>query len=142
MADRADRDANQALRARFDDVFGQYQRLRSGLDDIQRRLAEMQVSAESPDGLVRATVGARGQLTDLRIDRRAYRDLDPDQLGRTVVATVQDASARTTEQVRELMSTYLPADSAALRFVDDQDFGSLLRRPDDIMRDAAGDRDE
>jgi DNA-binding protein YbaB len=142
VADRADRDANQALRARFDDVFGQYQRLRSGMDDIQRRLAEMQVSAESPDGLVRATVGARGQLVDLKLDRRAYRDLDPEQLGRVIVATVQQAGARTTEQVRDLMSAYLPPDSGAMRFVRDQDFGSLLRRPDEIMRDAAGERDE
>jgi DNA-binding protein YbaB len=142
VADRADRDANQALRARFDDVFGQYQRLRSGMDDIQQRLADLQVSAESPDGLVRATVGARGQLVDLKLDGRAYRDLDPEELGRTIVATVHTATARTTEQVQELMAAYLPPDSGAMRFVRDQDFGSLLRRQDDIMRSAARERDE
>lgn len=142
MADRADRDANRALRARFDDVFGQYQRLRSGMDDIQRTLADLRITAESPDGLVRATVGARGQLVDLTIDRRAYAEVDPDRLGRIVVATVQQAGERTTERVRELMSAYLPPDSGALEFVRDRDFGALLRRPDEIMRNAAGDRDE
>jgi DNA-binding protein YbaB len=140
VAETADRDANRALRARFDDVFGQYQRLRSGLDDVQRRLAEMQVSAESEGGLIKATVDARGQLTDLRLDRRVYREMDSDRLGREIVATVRKATARTTEEVRELMSAYLPPDSGTMRFLRDNDFGSLLRRQDDIMREA-GERD-
>jgi DNA-binding protein YbaB len=138
VADTADRDANHALRARFDEVYGQYQRLRSGLDDIQRRLADMRVSAESADGLVRATVGSRGQLTDLRLDRRAYR-LAPDDLSRTIVDTVQQAAVRTTREVETLMAAYLPADSGPMRFLRDNDFGSLLRRQDQIMREA---RDE
>lgn len=140
MADMADRDANHALRARFDDVFGQYQRLRSGMDDIQRRLAELRVSAESDDGLVRATVGPRGQLVDLRLDPRAYRELSPEELSRAVVATVTKAAARTAQQVEELMSAYLPADSGSLQFLRSNDFGALLRRPDAVMREAA-DRD-
>jgi DNA-binding protein YbaB len=139
VADAADRDANHALRARFDDVFGQYQRLRSGLDDIQARLAEMRVSARSSDGLVTATVDARGQLADLKLDRRIYRDDDPERLGRTVVATVREATARATEDVREMMAAYLPPDSGAMRFVRDNDFGSLLRRQDDIMRQGRAD---
>jgi DNA-binding protein YbaB len=139
VTDAADRDANQALRARFDDVFGQYQRLRSGLDDIQARLAEMRVSARSSDGLVTATVDARGQLADLKLDRRIYRDDDPERLGRTIVATVGEATARATEDVREMMAAYLPPDSGAMRFVRDNDFGSLLRRQDDIMRQGRAD---
>ena len=137
MAETADRDANHALRARFDDVFGQYQRLRSGLDDIQRRLKEMQVSAESEGGLIKATVDARGQLAELRLDRRVYREMDTDQLGREIVATVRKATARTAGEVHELMSAYLPADSGTMRFLRDNDFGSLLRRPDQIMRESA-----
>ncbi len=141
MADTADRDANHALRTRFDDVFGQYQRLRSGLDDLQEQLAEMRVSAESADGLIKATVDPRGQLVDLRLDRRAYRDMDPEQLGRAIVATAGKAVARTTEQVTELMAEYLPADSGAMRFVRDNNFSSLLRRQDRIMHPSSGYRD-
>jgi DNA-binding protein YbaB len=136
VADTADRHANRALRARFDDVFGQYQRLRSGLDDIQRRLAEMRVSAESADGLIRATVDSRGHLTELRLDPAVQREMDIDRLGREIVGTVRRATARTTDQVRELMSGYLANDSGAMRFLHDNDFGSLLRRSDEAMRDA------
>jgi DNA-binding protein YbaB len=136
VAETADRDANRALRARFDDVFGQYQRLRSGLDDVQRRLAEMRVSAESEGGLIKATVDARGQLAELKLDRRVYREMDNDRLGGEIVATVRKATARTTDEVRDLMSAYLPPDSGTMRFLRDNDFGSLLRRQDDIMREA------
>jgi DNA-binding protein YbaB len=136
VAETADRDANHALRARFDDVYGQYHRLRSGMDEIQRQLATMQVSAESADGLVRATVGARGQLIDLRLDRRIYRETDEVALARSIVATVQQAAAQTTRQVEELMAAYLPAESGPMRFLKDNDFGSLLSRSDAIM-DAA-----
>ena len=81
MAQTADRDANQALRARFDEVYGQYQRLRVGLDDLQRTARRVAGSRpSSDDGLVTATVGPRGQLVTLQLDRRAYRDHDPDQL--------------------------------------------------------------
>ncbi len=134
MTETADRDANHALRTRFDDVFGQYQRLRSGLDEIQQKLAEMRVSASSGDGLITATVDARGQLADLRLDRRVYREADPERLGRAILATVQEATGRATDGVREVMAAYLPAESGAMRFVRDNDFGSLLRRQDDIMR--------
>lgn len=139
MAETADREANHALRARFDDVFGQYQRLRSGLDEIQGKLAEMRVGAQSSDGLITATVDARGQLTDLRLDRRVYRETDPDRLSRAILATVHEATARAGDDVRELMTAYLPAESGAMRFVRDQDFGSLLRRQDDIMRQGRAD---
>jgi DNA-binding protein YbaB len=132
----ADRDANHALRARFDDVFGQYQRLRSGMDDLQQRLAALQVSAESDDGLIRATVGPRGQLIDLRLDRRIYRDMDAAELGRKIVATTEKAAAQVAEQVQQMMAGYLPADSGPMQFIKDNNFGSLLRRQDAIMREA------
>jgi DNA-binding protein YbaB len=135
VADTADRDPNRALRARFDDVFGHYQRLRSGLDDIQRRLAEMQVSAESADGLIRATVDSRGHLRELKLDPAVQREMDPDRLGREIVGAVREATARTTDQVREMMSGYLASDSGAMRFLHDNDFGSLLRRSDQAMHD-------
>lgn len=141
MSRQADRDANHALRARFDDVVSQYQRLRLGMDDIQERLSRMAVTAESPDGLVRATVGARGQLVDLRLDRDVYRRTDPDELSRLILSTVEQAVAKTTGQVREMVGEYLPADSAAAGFLRDGDFGNLLARQDRIMGEA-GDGDD
>ena len=109
MAETADRDANQGLRDRLAEVYGQYARLRSDLDDLQQRLAAVRVSCESDDGLVRATVGPRGQLVDLTLDQRIFRDADGDRLARTIVATVQEAAAQTAGRIEELMAGYLPA---------------------------------
>lgn len=134
VAESADRDANRALRDRLAQVHERYARLRSDMDEMQRRLAEMRVLAVSPDGLVRATVGPRGQLIDLWLDRRS-RALDPDQLARTIVATVADAAARTAGEVEAMMADYFPADSSALAFLRDNEFGTLMRRPDAMVRD-------
>lgn len=130
MAETADRDANQGLRDRLAEVHGRYVRLRSDLDDLQRRLASLRVSCVSDDGLVRATVGPRGQLVDLRLDRAIYREADSDRLARTIVATVREAAARTAGQVEEMMTGYLPADSGTLRFLRDNELGALMGRHD------------
>lgn len=139
MAQSADRDANRALRARFDEVFGQYQRLRSGMDEMQRKLAELRITAESDDGLVRATVGPRGQLIDLELDPRIYRRADADELARKITDTVRRATDQSVDQVQQVLSGYLPAGSGAVDFLKDNDFGTLLKRQDAMMREEAGD---
>ncbi|MGX6604700.1 YbaB/EbfC family nucleoid-associated protein [Micromonosporaceae bacterium Da 78-11] len=116
------------------DVYGRYEQLRSEMDDLQQRLASLQVSAVSADGVAQATVDARGHLIELRLDRSAYQAIDADQLAQTIVATVRSATDRTAGRVEELMSGYLPADSGTLQFLRDNDYGSLMRRPDSIVR--------
>lgn len=125
MAETADRDANSALRDRLAEVYGRYERLRSEMDDLQRRLAAMRVSAVSADGLVRATVDPRGQLIDLELDRRAGA-VDTEQLARVIVATTRDAAQRTAGQVEAMMAEYLPPESGTLRFLRENDFGAKL----------------
>src|SRR4051794_1268448 len=92
VSETADRDANRALRERLADVHGRYERLRSEVDDLRKRLTSMQVSAVSADGLVQVTVGPRGQLIDLRLRHLPQRLVDPDDLAQTIVATAQQAA--------------------------------------------------
>jgi len=134
---RADRDANRALRARFDEVYEQYQRLRSGMDELQQRLARTQISAESDDGLVRATVGPRGQLIELKLDPRIYRETNADALARKITRTVQQAAERSIDHVQRIVAEYLPPGSGAVDFLKDNNFGSLMRRHDAALREAA-----
>ncbi|SDY71705.1 Conserved DNA-binding protein YbaB [Micromonospora pattaloongensis] len=141
MAQTADRDANRALRARFDEVFGQYERLRSGLDDLQQRLARLRVTAESEDRHVKATVGPRGQLIKLELDPRIYRDHNVEALAAKITSTVQQATERATSDVQELVRGYLPPGSGAADYLRDGNFGSLLRRSDAALREEA-ERDE
>ena len=134
MSETADRDANRALREQLTDVYGQYEQLRAHLDELPKRLASMQVSAASANGLVQATVGARGQLIDLRIDHASFRTVDADDLAQTIVATVREAAERTAGEVEALLAGFLPPESGTMRFLRDNDFASLMVRADSIMR--------
>jgi DNA-binding protein YbaB len=134
LAESVDRDANRALRARFDEVHGQYQRLRSGLDELQARLAELRVTERSDDGHVTATVGARGELIAVELDPSVFRDRDAKALSRQITATVHRATAAAVSATRELVAGYLPADSGSAEFLRTGDFGALLGRADAVLQ--------
>ncbi|WP_307794526.1 YbaB/EbfC family nucleoid-associated protein [Winogradskya humida] len=138
VAETADRDANQALRARFNEVHGQYQRLRSGMDELQRNLSSLRATVRSDDGFVEATVGPRGQLIDLKLDPGVYRELEPDELADEIIAVTAAAATKAAIEVQRLMAGLIPSESGPMRFLSDNDFGSLLRRQDAIMREAPG----
>jgi DNA-binding protein YbaB len=133
----ADRDANGALRARFGEVYDEYERLRAGLDDLRERLTRVQVTAESSDGQVRATVGARGQLAKLVLHPDIYRHRDADALAEKIIRTVQRAAGGASTAVRELVSGYLPAGSGAADFLRDNDFDAALSRHDTALLSGA-----
>ncbi|WP_431931087.1 YbaB/EbfC family nucleoid-associated protein [Micromonospora sp. RP3T] len=132
MAESADRDANRALRARFDEVYGQYQRLRSGLDELQTRLAELRVTERSDDGQVTVVVGARGELITVEVSPAVYHDRDARALSRKITETVLRASAAASAATRELVSGYLPPGSSSVEFLRTHDFGALLGRADAV----------
>ncbi|MCC8246414.1 YbaB/EbfC family nucleoid-associated protein [Saccharothrix luteola] len=67
---------------------------------IPRQLADLAATACSPDGLVRVTAGALGDLRELHLDPRHHRTQDADALGGTILATVRaaaDNAARTSD---------------------------------------------
>ncbi|MCT2584786.1 YbaB/EbfC family nucleoid-associated protein [Actinophytocola gossypii] len=66
--------------------------LRASLLALRDLMADAEQSAESPDGLVVATVGGRGELTDLKLDERALRRSDTRWLSESVVATARAAT--------------------------------------------------
>ncbi|MEV4655476.1 YbaB/EbfC family nucleoid-associated protein [Micromonospora sp. NPDC049301] len=140
MSERVDRDANRELRARFDDVYGQYQQLRSNLDDLRRRLAELRVTRRSADGQVSATVGARGELVAIELDPAIYRDRDAEALSRKITETVHAATAAATEATGELVSASMPTGSGSAEFLRTGDYGALLGRADAMLGRGEGSR--
>ncbi|WP_328339908.1 YbaB/EbfC family nucleoid-associated protein [Micromonospora sp. NBC_00421] len=134
LAEKVDRDANQALRARFDEVYGQYQRLRSGVDDLRSELAALRITERSDDGQVTATVGARGELISVELTGAVYHDRDHQALSRKITTTVHRACARASRATQELVATHLPAGSGSVEFLRTGDFGALLGRADAVLR--------
>lgn len=111
------------------------QRARGGwLDDLeqlekqtlnaQRLMDSGTGTAESADGLIEATVSARGELTDLILDPRALRDLDSRTLADEIRTAVNDARGRAQDEVLLAFADQLPpADRPA---ADDPAFGPFL----------------
>ncbi|MDG4779314.1 YbaB/EbfC family nucleoid-associated protein [Micromonospora sp. WMMD961] len=133
MSEHVDRHANRELRARFDDVYGQYQQLRSGLDDLQARLAELRVTRRSADGQVIATVGARGELIQVELASTVYRERDAAALGRKITETVQAAATAAADATRDLVAESMPAGSGSVEFLRTGDYAALLGRADAVL---------
>ncbi|WP_430784801.1 YbaB/EbfC family nucleoid-associated protein [Actinoplanes sp. G11-F43] len=104
--------ADTSLQTDLQDTYGRYEELRSGVDELQRSLATMQVSAESENGVVHATVDAAGSLVGLRLDQQACREWNVDTLARVIVETVQNASAGKTRQIEQLVTNHRPDEDA------------------------------
>ncbi|MFD0199568.1 MULTISPECIES: YbaB/EbfC family nucleoid-associated protein [Saccharothrix] len=117
-------------RAQVDELLADYRRSRDQLASVQRDLARISGSATSPDGSVTAVVDAKGTLTDLELDDRAYR-LRPAQLAQLILRTTREAVAKAAEGTYRTLSPVLPAgtDPAALLR------GTADLRPEEIGAD-------
>jgi hypothetical protein len=101
--------ANAALRARLDELLGDYDRLRLSLADAQRRMRVMTGTAASSDGSVKAAVDFRGRLAGLDIEPRAYRRFSPSQLADEIRRLAEQAAAQVSGEMAEVMAPFLPA---------------------------------
>ena len=103
-------------RAQVDDLLADYRRSRDQLASVHQRLVSISESATSPDGLVTATVGPDGTLTELTIADAAYRQHRPADLAKVIVSTTAAAADRAAKLAGEVVAPVLPAgtDPAAL----------------------------
>lgn len=77
-------------------------RLRTDLLALRDRLADVRETAESDDGFVSVTLGAKNELLALRIDPRVLRTPDSVVLARTIEQTVHRAAERVRRRLHEL----------------------------------------
>ncbi len=104
----------------------QVDKLRKDLESLRSRLEDVSETAVSEDGLVAATVGARGELRELVLDPRIYRTTDAKALTATIINTMRDATAAVTARMLELAEPMLPA---PVRGADGRvDFDALLKQ--------------
>jgi DNA-binding protein YbaB len=102
--------ANAALKARLEELLGEYDRVRKNLTNAQARMKTMTGTAETTDHTVSVTVDFRGQLTDLRIEPRAYTRYSPSLLAERIMQLTKEATAKVTSEMGELMGPFLPKD--------------------------------
>ncbi|WP_433261975.1 YbaB/EbfC family nucleoid-associated protein [Actinosynnema sp. CS-041913] len=110
-----------------------YDRLLAGIEATRDGTADLRVSADSPDGLITATVTARGELADLRIDPRVYHAPDSAALSDAILDATRRATLDAHRQVFTRLRALLPADAT---FEDtDVELGPFLHQLGQALRD-------
>lgn len=130
-------DPNAHLRARLDDVYARYTRMRDSVDELQRRIAELEVRAASTDGTVVVVVGAHGRLRGIRYDEHAYTTHRPDRLAALTAATVQRAQEAAAAAQLDLLRAAVPDEAGLGDMLAAGDMSALLRRHDHAMSQEA-----
>jgi YbaB/EbfC DNA-binding family len=101
--------ANAALRARLEELLGDYEQLRRGVAAAREQMRTMHGAAATTDGKIKVIVDSRGGLTELELDPRAYRRFSPSQLAAEIIRLAGTARDQVTGQMAEVMAPFLPA---------------------------------
>ncbi|MFF5990341.1 YbaB/EbfC family nucleoid-associated protein [Prauserella flavalba] len=123
-------------RAQVDQLLADYRRSREQLASVHRELASISESATSDDGLVTATVGARGMLTGLVIADEAYEKYRPAELAAQIVKLTGGATVKALTGASEVLAPALPSgtDPQAL-LLGTADLGAQDIAADDVPDD-------
>jgi DNA-binding protein YbaB len=79
----------------------QLRAMRDNIDDIRG-------TGYSDDGLVTAVAGARGELLELELDPRIYRDPNATELAAKILAAANEAAAEAVREATKLAEKQLP----------------------------------
>ncbi len=127
------------LHSMMDDI----KRTIGSLDETQRQIAQVTGVGWSSDKLIRAVVGPRGQLVDLEIDPRVFRNPDSRGLADAILAAVDaaigDANAKSSTIVDRAVPPELRRD-ASLGNGHDR-LGEFVNRRDADLRTPGGSDD-
>jgi DNA-binding protein YbaB len=105
-----DRPDWSVVRSMIDDLH----KARNNIAESQRRILKIRGEAWSDDRMIKAVVGPRGQLVDLEIDPRVYRNPNSKALAASILATVRSAVDDALRKGREVRDELVPKDLRAL----------------------------
>ncbi|MEU9887546.1 YbaB/EbfC family nucleoid-associated protein [Sphaerisporangium sp. NPDC051017] len=126
-ADGVDDAVSAEMRAYADELRASFLRLQEEAPALHEKARAVQVTEKSDDGLISATVGARGDLVRLDIDPRVYRRPDSRRLADSITETVHRAAAKARARVVEVFEPLIPADQMRAHLD-----GDLQRALDDM----------
>ncbi|HJQ45760.1 MAG TPA: YbaB/EbfC family nucleoid-associated protein [Amycolatopsis sp.] len=98
-------------RAQVEELLAGYRRSRDQLAAVHRELSSVTASASDADGLITATVGPRGTLTNLVIADSAYRRYRPAELAEQIVRVTGAATVRALARAGEVLAPALPSET-------------------------------
>ncbi|GAA3592459.1 hypothetical protein GCM10022419_089160 [Nonomuraea rosea] len=98
------------MQAYADELRRTFLRLQEEGGELHRQARAIEVTEKSRDGLISATVGARGELVRLDIDPRIYRHPDARHLADSITDTVHRAADKARQRVLDVFEPLIPAD--------------------------------
>ncbi|HVV11761.1 YbaB/EbfC family nucleoid-associated protein [Amycolatopsis sp.] len=99
----------------FREILAQLSKAAENIPKTQAKMQALTGVAWSDDRLVKVVVGSRGQLVDLEIDPRVFRNPDAGELSAKIVHTATAAARDVSAQAKEIMEEGMPSDMAELR---------------------------
>ncbi|GIH18848.1 YbaB/EbfC family nucleoid-associated protein [Rugosimonospora africana] len=99
---------NAQLRARMEQLLGDYEQLRRNMSAARERMRAMSGRAATTDGTVKVQVDSNARLTGLEIDPKAYRRFSPSQLAEEIRRLYGEATRDVTSRVGDVMAPFLP----------------------------------
>jgi DNA-binding protein YbaB len=86
----------------------EYARLTEQVQAVRDGIDEVRGTGYSEDGLVTAVVGGRGELVELELDPRIYRDRNATELAEKIVAAVHEAAEEAGRETTKLAEKLTP----------------------------------
>lgn len=86
----------------------EYARLAESVKSVQDGIGDIRGTGYSTDGLVTAVVGGRGELVELELDPRIYRDHNATKLAKDILAAVHEAAAEAEQEATKIAEKLLP----------------------------------
>ncbi|MDQ3734970.1 MAG: YbaB/EbfC family nucleoid-associated protein [Actinomycetota bacterium] len=128
---RLERSDVAGMRAYAEELQDRFQKLTTEGPKLHEQARAVQVTEKSPDGLISATVGSRGELIRLDLDPRIYRQPDSRELADTITETIKAAGLAAKERVIEVFEPLIPREELQLHM--DGDIDGVLERMSDQM---------
>ncbi|GAA3768316.1 hypothetical protein GCM10022225_63570 [Plantactinospora mayteni] len=87
----------------------EYSRLTEDLLAMREGMDRIRITAYSADELVTVTVGGRGELINLELDPRIYREPDATALAESIAATIRDAAEAAAQDAAQIAGRVIGA---------------------------------
>lgn len=96
------------LEERLAEALAEFEETRARLREAGAAAARISATVMSKDRTVEATVGAQGQLTNLRFPSTRYRTMPPAQLASVLMTTIAAARTQAAEQLADVYRPFGP----------------------------------
>jgi DNA-binding protein YbaB len=87
----------------------EYERIAEQVRAMRDGIEGIRATTHSDDGLVTAVVGGRGELLELELDPRVFREQDAAGLAETILAVVRDAEQEAERDAVRFAEQLIPA---------------------------------